>query len=111
MPYISVTTSKTLTPETIEEIKTDLGKAITLIPGKNEGGLMIGFSNADMYMSGKKSDSAFLCVKIFGTSTKEAFKNLSEEISKIMSDRAGITNVYVNFEEHKIWGAGGSLIG
>lgn len=111
MPYISVTTDKKLTPEVMEAVKTELGKSISVIPGKDEGSLMVSFDNAVMYHAGQKADSAFICVKIFSTTTKEAFKNFNTEIARIMSDCAGITKIYVNFEEHLIWGSSGHFLG
>jgi hypothetical protein len=113
MPYINITTTKKLDTTAMETIKADLGKAITLIPGKNEGGLMIAFNESETYHGGTKVDCAFISLKIFGTTTKEAFAAFGTEATKSISANAGVApnHIYINFEEHKIWMSNGNMIG
>lgn len=42
MPFINVKTNSNVTKEKAENIKSALGTAITAIPGKSEGWLMVG---------------------------------------------------------------------
>ena len=41
MPFIHVKVSEKVTDSQIETVKTELGKAISLLPGKSEGYLMV----------------------------------------------------------------------
>ena len=56
MPFINSKVSVALTDTQKEELKTELGKAITLIPGKSESWLMLGFEdNYSLYFKGRPS--------------------------------------------------------
>ena len=52
MPFIDVKTSAELNSEKIEQIKSDLGKAIALIPGKSENWLMVNITGRDTVRQG-----------------------------------------------------------
>jgi len=113
MPYINITTTKKVDAPTMEIIKAELGKAITLIPTKTEGGLMIAFNESETYHGGTKVDCAFVSVKIFGTTTKEAFADFGSAATAIISANTNTApnHIYMNFEEHKIWMSNGNMIG
>ena len=53
MPFIDSKVSVKTTPEQREELKTKLGQAISLIPGKSENWLMINLADEqNMYFKG-----------------------------------------------------------
>ncbi|GHU82739.1 hypothetical protein AGMMS50284_5110 [Clostridia bacterium] len=112
MPYISAVVNVQISAEKEEIIKTKLGKAVTLIPGKSESRLMLSFTeNNALYFAGEKNKPiAFVEVKLFGSATKEAYNNLTAEISKILNDELKIPqrNIYVKYEEVANWGCNGS---
>lgn len=55
MPFINSKVNITLSEEEKTALKTRLGQAISLIPGKSESWLMIGFEdNCSLYFKGKK---------------------------------------------------------
>ncbi len=112
MPFISTKTTVIINPEKRDAIKTKLGKAIELIPGKSESWLMLSFEdNCPMYFKGDKDKPlAFLEVKIFGKSTADAYNKLTKEITEIISEELGISPdcIFVKYEEVSTWGWNGS---
>lgn len=111
MPYISTKTNVTISKEKETIIKEKLGKAIELIPGKSESWLMCSFDGEQsLYFKGDGSSNiAFIEVKIFGKSTKEAYAALTEKITEIVSEELSISSdqIYVKYEEVSVWGWNG----
>lgn len=112
MPFINSKVSVTLTEEKKESIKTKLGQAISLIPGKSESWLMVGFEDqCSLYFRGVKEEKvAFVEVKIFGTASKSALSALTKAICDIYKEELGIDGdkVYVKYEEVSHWGWNGN---
>lgn len=112
MPFINTKTNINITDKKREELKIKFGKVIEIIPGKSENWLMLGFDdNVKMYFKGDDSHPiAFVEVKIFGSSTTEAYESLTKEITKVLNDVLNILpeNIYVKFEEVSNWGWNGS---
>jgi phenylpyruvate tautomerase PptA (4-oxalocrotonate tautomerase family) len=111
MPFIGSKVSVKTSKEKEENIKKRLGEAIELIPGKSETFLMVGFEDEySLYFSGEKLEKgAFIEVKIFGKTSKEAYDNLTAEICNIYEDELGIpqNKIYVKYEEVENWGWNG----
>lgn len=82
MPFIDVKTSCELNNKKIEKIKSDLGKAISLIPGKSENWLMVNITdNCNLYFKGTDNqNTAFVGVSIFGETSKATCEKLTAEI-------------------------------
>lgn len=112
MPYIRTTVSKELTDEKREAIKTKLGQAIALIPGKSESWLMLSFEdNMKMYFRGDESeDYAYLEVNLFGSASNAAYDRLTAALSEIINEELGINreNIYIKYEEAEHWGWNGN---
>lgn len=112
MPFINSKISVKITKEQEELIKTKLGKAISIIPGKSENWLMVGFEDEyKLYFKGEKSEKiAFVEVKIFGHANAEAFEKLTKEICNIYEEVLGIPQdkIYIKYEEVSEWGWNGS---
>ena len=112
MPYIGSKVTMPLTEQKKETLKSELGKIITLIPGKSESYLMIGFEdNYSLYFKGEKlSLGAFVEVKIFGSASKEALSNVTKEICVLYLRELSIPSdaIYVKYEEVSNWGFNGS---
>lgn len=108
MPFIDVKTSCELNSEKTEQIKAELGKAISLIPGKSENWLMVNIAdNCNLYFNGNDNkNTAFVNVSIFGETSKQNCENLTAEICKILENSTGIPSdrVYVKFEFSDMWG-------
>ncbi|MBE6834907.1 MAG: hypothetical protein E7515_01495 [Ruminococcaceae bacterium] len=113
MPYINVKVSSSLTDEKIEQIKTKLGKAITLFPGKTEAYLMVNIEdNCHLYFKGNNSlPSAFTEVAIFGTAKKDDLEKVTDEICTILKEEASVPpdRSYVKFEFSDKWGYNGFM--
>lgn len=112
MPCIETKVSISISPEQEAAIKTELGKAIRLIPGKSENWLMLTFEqNVSIYFQGdKESPAAFVAVSVYGKTEKPSFDRLTGEICRILQDNLGIASdrIYVKYEEVEHWGWNGS---
>ena len=113
MPYINVKVSSSLDDEKIEQIKTRLGRAISLFPGKSEAYLMVNIEdNCHLYFKGNNSaPTAFTEVAIFGTADKSDCEKVTAEICNILSEIASVPpdRSYVKFEYSDKWGFNGFM--
>ena len=111
MPFIDSKVSVKITEEQEKELKTRLGQAISLIPGKSENWLMTGFEdNYHLYFRGDNSEPiAYIEVRIFGGPNKAAFQKMTEEITKIYGDVLGIApdHMYIMYSATPDWGWNG----
>lgn len=112
MPFIDSKVSVKVSKEQELELKTRLGKAVEIIPGKSESWLMTGFQDEyHLYFKGDDSvPMAFVEVKIFGGENKSAFDRMTGEISRIFGDVLGIPadHIYVKYEAVSNWGWNGN---
>ena len=112
MPYIKVSASVAVNEQKMEKIKSALGKAISVIPGKSERNLMVEISDGHHLWLGGKNDQplAFVEVNVLGKSTRTAYEALTAEICKILENILGISGsgVYVKYAETEHWGFNGS---
>lgn len=113
MPFINVKTSVILDNAKKDVLKSRLSKAISLIPGKSEAYLMCAVEdNISMMFRGSSAEpTAFVEVKILGSSTKQAYADLTAEICNILNKEIGVDskNCYVKFEECQYWGMDGFM--
>jgi len=113
MPFIAVNVSGKATSAQKEEIKSSLGKVITLIPGKIEERLMIDISdNHALYMGGRElSHGAFVDVRLYKSAEFADKQKLAIEISGILNRVLDIPpeDIYLNYIEFETWGAKGTL--
>lgn len=111
MPMIQTKTSIEITKEQELQLKSLLGKAIEIIPGKNEQWLMMSFEDkCRMYFKGDCSAPlAFVEVKVFGRINPSAADRLTAEICNTFNSVLGIApaNTYVKYEEVQMWGWNG----
>lgn len=111
MPFINSKISTKVTEAQKTELKTKLGEAISLIPGKSESWLMLGFEDAySLYFRGDNSQPiAFVEVSVFGAENRQAFSNLTSKICEIYHQVLGISpdHIYVKYEAVANWGWNG----
>ena len=111
MPYISTKTNVSISKEKEVKIKSALGKAINILPGKSENWLMLSFEEeCSMYFKGESDKNiAFVEVKLFGKSSSDAYDKLTLEITGILNRELQIApeNIYVKYEEVSHWGYNG----
>ena len=111
MPFIESKVSVKITEEQEKELKTRLGQAISLIPGKSENWLMTGFEDDyHLYFRGDNSEPiAYIEVRLFGGPNKAAFQKMTEEITKIYGEVLGIApdHMYIKYSATPDWGWNG----
>lgn len=110
MPFIDSKITLPVTPEQKENIKSRLGKAVSII-NKPESFLMVGIEdNYDLYMGGNKLEKgAYVSVSLFGNATSSAYEKMTGEICKIYEEELGIPGqaVYVTYHGVNDWGWNG----
>lgn len=111
MPYINVKTNTAVSSEQECAVKTELGKAITAIPGKSESWLMVGIEPEHiLYFKGDNSPAAMVEVSVFGHADSSAYDRLTGSICSILSEQLAIDSarIYVKYSETENWGWNGS---
>lgn len=112
MPYIHIKSNISITKDSRETIKSALGKAISLIPGKSETWLMCEIEgDKNLYFAGdNNAPCAYNEVKIFGNADEKSCSALTGEICNILNDVLGIekNKIYVKYEMCSVWGWNGS---
>ncbi len=112
MPFIEVKTSAKADGAKCEAVKSELGKAISLIPGKSEEWLMVSVSCGEhIWFAGDASkNSAMINVAVFGKVSDRDADKLTSRITQIVSEGFDIEpdRVYIAYSEHDKWGWNGS---
>lgn len=112
MPFINSKVSFKLSTEEELEIKKKLGEAISLIPGKSEAWLMVGFEDEHkLYFKGQAFEKiVFVEVSIFGNASKQSYDALTKAICDIYNEvtKTPKENIYVRYQEIDNWGWNGS---
>ncbi len=110
MPFINTKTNVPISKAQEISVKEKLGQAISLLPGKSENWLMVGFEpECPLYFRGSdKEKIAFVEVKIYGKAAKPACDKLTAAITGILAQELGVEQVYIKYEEVGIWGFNGS---
>ncbi len=111
MPFINTKTNICITEEQELSLKTEFGKAISLI-GKSEPWLMLGFEdNCRMYFQGdNQSPAAFVEVKLYGKASKNDYANLTARLTEIIAATLSVpaNRIYIKYEEVDHWGWNGA---
>ena len=112
MPYIGINTSRQLSDEQREKIKTELGRLITIIPTKTEAATFVDFSEGrTLYKGGVKIDGAIIELRIWHKSEFEDKKKFVEEAFQLFTRELGLKpeNMTMNVFECDEVGVGGTL--
>ena len=110
MPFISTKTNVSISKEQEKVLKTEFGKAISLI-GKSEAWLMLSFDdNCKMYFKGSDEPCAIAEVKLYGRASSSAYDALTASLTKILANTLSVSpgRIYVKYEEVQYWGLAGS---
>ena len=110
MPFIQTKTSVKITNEQELALKTEFGKAITLL-SKSESWLMLDFEDGcRMYFRGESGPMAMLSVSLFGKAGASAYDKLTAKLTQVVSDILGIPSdkIYIKYEEVSTWGYSGT---
>lgn len=110
MPFIDSKITGKVTDSQKENIKTKLGKAVSII-NKPESFLMVGIQdNYDLFMAGEKLDKgAYVSVSLFGNADSVLYEKMTAEICKIYEEELSIPgkSVYVTYHGVNDWGWNG----
>jgi hypothetical protein len=108
---IALTTSAELIPAKEEALKSRLGEAITLLPGKSQAYLMLSLQGGvPMYFQGERRNAAFLEVSCFGHGQPAAYERMTGAVCDAVEELLGISpaNIYVKYAETTNWGWNGA---
>lgn len=106
MPFIELKTNQNI-KENEKTIKSELGKAITAIPGKSETWLMVELEgDKAMYFQGSDEPCAMFEIAIFGKASDDAYDDLTKRICDISEKYLGVSpdRTYVKYTEIEHWG-------
>ena len=110
MPFIDIKLSKKISDEQKQQIKSDLGKSISIMH-KPESYLMVGICDGyDLYFAGNKLENgAFVAVSAFGAVNPSDTQKMTESICKILNNRLSVngSHVYVTYAGVQNWGWNG----
>lgn len=111
MPYIHTRTNTEISEEKELRIKERLGEAIKVL-GKSEDWLMLDFNEkCHLYFAGNNEEKiAYIDIKIYGHGTSESFNNMTNEVTKIISEELDIqpNRIYISYSEYDNWGWNGA---
>ena len=110
MPFIDCKLNVDISKQQETEIKSELGKAISVIPGKSESWLMVNIQpKSALYFRGSSDRPiAMVSVTIYGKASAQAYDELTARISTIFRGVAGIEELYVSYSETPNFGYNGS---
>ncbi len=111
MPFINVKTNVSVSNDKQESLKSALGKAISIIPGKSENWLMVGIeSEYVLYFQGTDAPAAMVEVSIYGEADSSSLNALTGEICKIINQNLYIdtSRTYVKYMQTPDWGWNGA---
>jgi hypothetical protein len=110
MPYISIAIGKKLEAPQRDKLKTELGRLITIIPGKTESGLIVHIQDSGvLYMGGAEVPCAYIDLRVYTKTTEEAKKRFTRETCAYIAREFGIPieNQYLTIAEFENWGYDG----
>lgn len=114
MPYIQISTTKKMERQQKEKMKQELGNAISLISGKSEDVLMIGFlDGTDLYYQGKhKKNAAYVQVSLHTAALFDEKKQFVSEVFRIFEEilKTPSEDIFITMPEYPNWGVGGKLL-
>ncbi|MDR1901127.1 MAG: hypothetical protein LBQ88_02425 [Treponema sp.] len=111
MPYISVAIGQKLTAQQKEKVKTELGRLITIIPGKTEQDLIVHIQDGALYMGGTEAPSAYIDLRLYIKTDMEAKKRFTRELFAFITGEFGIEadRQYLTISEYDNWGYDGEF--
>lgn len=108
MPFIDSKITCTLSTDQKDLLKAKLAKIITLVPGKEEAFLMVGFEdNYDLYFRGDHlALGAFVSIKLFGEPPAACLNAVTNQICDLYHKELNIPprNIYITYEFISAWG-------
>ena len=113
MPFMTFTTTKTLTLNQEKALKTCAGELISILPNKKEENLMIHIEdNQLMYFKGKEIDCMKIECQLFHEIDYSYKKEFVEKLMKEVENITGIpvSQQYMSILEYDHWGKNGEYV-
>lgn len=114
MPFIKSKVSVPLSPSQENTLKSRMGKAIELIPGKSEAYLLLDFEdNCRLWLCGKNDEPiVYIEAAIFGNEPHYGYDAFTAELTRIFAEviQTNPSNIYVKYEDITAWGVRGMYI-
>ena len=111
MPFINVKTNIAVSAEKADQIKTQLGSAITAIPGKTEAWLMVGLEDEyKLWFKGDAAPAVMVDVSLLGSASESALSDMTAQVTEALSQTLGIPadRIYICYQSTPNWGWNGS---
>lgn len=114
MPFIKTKVSCHISKEQEIALKSRMGKAIGMVPGKSEAYLLLEFEdNSRLWLCGDDSaPTAYIEAAIFGNESHAGYREFTSEVTKMFQEILDIApeNCYIRFEDIMAWGVSGQYI-
>lgn len=110
MPFINVKTNVKISRENEVAIKTMLGEAIALIPGKSEKSIMLSMEESRMWFRGTDEPCAMVSVWALGQANRDGYDKMTSKICTDLEEILHISasRIYIKYSETLNWGCNGS---
>ena len=111
MPFVNFKTNKVLTDVEKADLKSSLGKFISILPGKSESWLMVEIEDSrELYFRGTNDLAAMVEVKIYGGASSNSLNSFTKAITDFVSSKLNIdsSRIYVSYFGTNDWGYDGS---
>ena len=104
MPFIIARVNTHIDKNQELAIKSEMGRAITLIPGKNEKYLMLGLEDDyKFYLRGDSQKAALIEASIFGNEDHEGIAKYNNRLAKIYMSEINIGGLPMNMENFNLF--------
>lgn len=114
MPFVKSKVSCAVSREQEIALKTRLGKAISLVPGKSEAYLLLEFEdNCRLWLRGEQDEPiAYVEAAIFGNEGHYGYDAFTEAVTNAFVEVLGIPadRIYLKYEDICAWGASGRYV-
>jgi phenylpyruvate tautomerase PptA (4-oxalocrotonate tautomerase family) len=111
MPFITTRTNRSISREQEQQLKSHLGRAIELVPGKSEQYLMLCFeSDSHLWLRGDDSQSiVYIEAAIWGNEAHLGYDKFTAEVTRIFNEVLGIRPdcIYIRYSDIPDWGVAG----
>lgn len=111
MPYITITTNKTIDKDLELELKKGLGELIEIFNGKTEKWLMLNINdNMRMWFNGSKEECVMIGVEVYGNMTDKESGAFTTQVTDLVSSKLCIDKdrIYVKYFQTDKWGWNGN---
>ena len=106
MPYVSLSTGAPVSEEKKNIIQKEIGRLISIIPGKSSPVTMIKIEDGcDMYMGEEKDNWAFCEIRLLGEAPYESKSEFYLKLRELLKEQLNIREIYLNYVVFNEWGA------